>query len=79
MNAASSPFPVSMDPAVRYTTQSSAYDRLLVGRPLTDRRIAHYQRLRAAEKLGVPPRKVHKILKRNERQQRLETLEKLFR
>lgn len=68
-----------MNPAVRYTTQSGAYDRLLVGRPLTDRRIAHYQRLRAAERLGVAPSKVRTILKRKERQQRLETLEKLFR
>jgi hypothetical protein len=29
-----------MSPSVRYTTQSSAYDRLLIGRPLTDRIIA---------------------------------------
>ena len=29
-----------MSPSVHYTTQSSAYDRLLIGRPLTDRIIA---------------------------------------
>lgn len=37
---------ISMDPAHRYVTQSSAYDRLLIGAPLTDRRI------RALKKLG---------------------------
>lgn len=30
---------VSMNPADHYTTQSSTYDRLLVGKVLTDRRI----------------------------------------
>lgn len=29
-----------MSPSARYTTQSSAYDKLLVGKPLTDRTIA---------------------------------------
>lgn len=35
---------LSMNPAARYTTQSASYDRLLVGKPLSDRRIAFYQR-----------------------------------
>lgn len=35
---------VSLDPKVHYTTQSSAYDRLLDTGPLTNRKIAEYER-----------------------------------
>lgn len=37
---------VSLNPKVKYTTQSAKYDRLIVGKPLTDKRIEHYERLR---------------------------------
>lgn len=35
---------VSLDPKVHYTTQASSYDRLLDNGPLTNRKIAAYQR-----------------------------------
>jgi RNA binding exosome subunit len=38
--------PISLDPAAHYTTQASVYERLAVGvgRRLTNRKIAEYQR-----------------------------------
>lgn len=33
-----------MDPSARYVTQAAVYDRLLIGRVLTDRRIRAYQK-----------------------------------
>lgn len=44
---------VCMDPKVHYTTQSSAYDRLLVGKRLTNRIIANRMREGYYEKGGI--------------------------
>ncbi len=36
---------LSMNPAAHYKVQTSAYDRLLIGKPLSDRRITALQKL----------------------------------
>lgn len=35
---------ISLDPTVRYVVQTSAYTRLLMGRPLSDRRISQLKK-----------------------------------
>lgn len=70
---------VSMNPAHNYKTQSSAYDRLLIGALLTDRRITQLQkagyygsglvlpcvpRPTGKARKGTPRRTVEQLLKR---------------
>lgn len=35
---------ISLDPRANYKTQSAAYDRLLLGKPLSSRKIGEYAR-----------------------------------
>jgi molybdopterin-guanine dinucleotide biosynthesis protein A len=57
-----------MSLSARYTTQASAYDRLVIGRPLSDRRIARLQKQGYYNKGIVAQRKEQrekKLRKRN--------------
>ena len=49
---------VSLDPSIHYKTQSAAYDKLLVGKPLTDARIEYYAALRRGEQPEDQKKKV---------------------
>lgn len=40
---------VCLDPKVYYKTQSSTFDRLMVGKPLTDERIEYYEAIKRGE------------------------------
>jgi len=52
-----------MSPSARYTTQSSAYDRLIIGRPLSDRRISALQKKGYYDKGIIAQRKEQRAKK----------------
>jgi hypothetical protein len=54
---------VSLDPTIHYTTQSSAYSRLIIGKKLTDKKIEYYEQRKRqlrGETPEIPPKKVNK-------------------
>ena len=53
---------ISMQPSARYVTQSKLFSGNIIGRPLSDRRIAYYQSI---GKYG-PPSQPQKVVRRKQ-------------
>lgn len=69
---------VSMEPKHHYTTQSAAYDRLIITGPLTDERIEYYEQLRKGNQVPTEAGKPDVTAKIQNRAKRREAKRVLY-